>query len=181
MGGTRPAPSPVDVLDGDRNREPFRPGFGPVGLRPGARPASGRVLIAARRLVCRAGRFGPGSREGAVHTPCDLASGAAPFRGAGVMGNLLGWTRLGAFLGGNALALAALYMLLFSPVRDFLADQQSRIEQIAPRLDQAKSTLARNQAVAALAPAELSAGTQRFIQGDSLSLLNADLLTRLRQ
>jgi hypothetical protein len=96
------------------------------------------------------------------------------------MGHLLGWGRFGVFLGGNALALAALYLLLFSPVRDFLADQQSRIEQIGPRLEQARSTLARNQALASLDAAELSAGTQRFIQGDSVSLLNADLLTRLR-
>jgi hypothetical protein len=97
------------------------------------------------------------------------------------MSNLFGWGRFGAFLGGNALALAALYLLLFCPVRDFLADQQSRIEQIGPRLDQARSTLARNRALSSLDAAELSAGTQRFMQGESNSLLNADLLTRLRQ
>ena len=91
------------------------------------------------------------------------------------------WGRSIVFIGGNAAVLAALYALLLSPARDLLQDQQSRIEQAGPRLEQARSSRARNDAVSALDPAAISSVALWFLQGETASLLNADLLTRLRQ
>jgi hypothetical protein len=96
------------------------------------------------------------------------------------MDKLAGWGRFCLFIGANILALAALYLVLFRPAWDFVADQRARIEDIGPRLEQARASLDRGRAVLSLDP-ELSSAAERFVQGETLSIRNADLLTRLRK
>jgi hypothetical protein len=95
--------------------------------------------------------------------------------------NAMKWGRFGLFLGANALAVAGLGVLVAEPAIELLREQRARIEQGSTRLDQAQALMAREAALAAIEPAEIEQASQRFVQGDSASLANADLLTKLRQ
>jgi hypothetical protein len=95
--------------------------------------------------------------------------------------NVMKWGRFGLFLGANALAVVGLGLIVAEPGIELLREQRARIEQGSARLDQAQSLIAREALMAAIEPAEIEQASQRFVQGESGSLANADLLTRLRQ
>jgi hypothetical protein len=91
------------------------------------------------------------------------------------------WTRTTLFLFGNCIFAFGLYSFVFCPVRDQLRDQQDRIAQVAPKLEQARSSISRSLAFSTLDAAQITAASRRFVQGETANLLSADLLTRLRQ
>jgi Type II secretion system (T2SS), protein M subtype b len=91
------------------------------------------------------------------------------------------WCRFTAFIVANGLILACVYFLIVSPTVRLLSDRQALIEQRGRVLEQVKSVIARNRTVAAIDPEQVEAAAQRFLKGDSESLLSADLLKRLRQ
>jgi hypothetical protein len=92
-----------------------------------------------------------------------------------------GWLRSTIFLGANGVLVALVYLLLVVPAVDLLQDQRWRIEQGTLALEQARSVIARNEAISSVSPADVEAAAQRFIQGNRESLLDVDLLRRLRQ
>jgi hypothetical protein len=92
-----------------------------------------------------------------------------------------GWLRSIIFLGVNGLLVALVHLLLVVPAANLLQDQRQRIEQGTLALEQARSVIARNEAISSVSPADIEAAAQRFIQGNRESLLDVDLLHRLRQ
>ncbi|MER2263859.1 type II secretion system protein GspM [Methylobacterium oxalidis] len=86
-----------------------------------------------------------------------------------------------AFLGCNALALLLVSGLILSPALGLLSDQQEAIARMGPRLEQARSAIARDAALSEQDPAAIRDVAHRFVQGESESLLQADLLLRLRE
>jgi hypothetical protein len=92
-----------------------------------------------------------------------------------------GWGRFGVFVGANALCLAAIYALVLFPAWEYLHNQRLAIEYRLSRLEQGKAALARNTATSGLLQSRLTGAAARFVQGDDASLLNNDLLTRLRK
>ena len=99
-----------------------------------------------------------------------------------MMGGQAGkWVRLAGFVGLNGLALALVAIAAAEPLVTMLSQQRQRIELGVVRLARAEAARARGEAVAALDPELVERALTRFLQGDSSSLLNADLLTRLRQ
>lgn len=91
------------------------------------------------------------------------------------------WTRFAVFITANGLALAGIYILLVEPGLEMLRDQERRIKQNSLVLEHLNSTLTRKQSISSLDPIETERAAQRFLQGNTENLLNADLLTRLRQ
>ncbi|WP_132254001.1 type II secretion system protein GspM [Methylobacterium segetis] len=89
--------------------------------------------------------------------------------------------RFAVFLGCNALALLLVSGLILSPALGLLSDQQEAIARMEPRLEQARSAIARAAALSEQDPATLQDLAQRFVQGETESLLQADLLLRLRE
>jgi Type II secretion system (T2SS), protein M subtype b len=95
--------------------------------------------------------------------------------------DIVKWGRFVLFVLANGLAVAGLCVLFSTPAIDLLQEQRVRIEQGSALLQQASSVIARASLIAAIEPAEIEQAAQRFVHGESGSLANADLLTRLRQ
>ena len=91
------------------------------------------------------------------------------------------WARFAVFVTANGLALAGIYIFLVEPGFEFLRDQERQIKQNALVLEHLHSNLRRKQSISSLDPIETEKAAQRFLQGNTENLLNADLLTRLRQ
>jgi hypothetical protein len=91
------------------------------------------------------------------------------------------WSRFIAFVAANGLALVCVYLLVIEPALGLLTRQRDEIEQRTRVLEQVRSVIARNRMIASIDPSQIEAAAQRFLQGDSESLLSADLLRRLRQ
>ncbi|MGF9759502.1 type II secretion system protein GspM [Microvirga sp. 0TCS3.31] len=85
------------------------------------------------------------------------------------------------FLAAHALAALLLGLVVIVPGVSFLQDQRHRIEQGTLALERAHSALSRNEVVAALTPEQIATAANRYIQGDSEGLQNADLLGRLHR
>ena len=90
------------------------------------------------------------------------------------------WVRFVAFLGANALVVAAAYLLAVDPLLDLLRDQRKRIDHGRMIVKQRESAVARNEAFSPGDLSELDRIRGRFIQGEGTNPLNGDLLTRLR-
>jgi hypothetical protein len=95
--------------------------------------------------------------------------------------SLKAWSRFIAFIAANGLALVCVYLLVIEPSLGLLTRQKDEIEQRTRNLEQVRSVIARNRTIASIDPGQIEAAAQRFLQGDSESLLSADLLRRLRQ
>jgi hypothetical protein len=91
------------------------------------------------------------------------------------------WSRFIAFAAANGVALIGVYLLVIEPGLELLARQQDQIERRTRTLEQVRSVISRNRTIATIEPSRVEAAAQRFLQGDSESLLSADLLKRLRQ
>ena len=91
------------------------------------------------------------------------------------------WVRPAAFLAAHAFVALLLGFSIIVPGVAFLQDQRQRIEQGTLALERARSALSRNEVVAALSPEQIAAAANRYIQGTSEGLQNADLLGRLHR
>lgn len=91
------------------------------------------------------------------------------------------WVRPTVFLAAHTLVALLLALIVIVPSVGFLQDQRHRIEQTSLDLERANSALSRNGAVAALTPEQIAVAANRYIQGDSEGLQNADLLGRLHR
>lgn len=91
------------------------------------------------------------------------------------------WLRFGIFLGANLAVAAAVLMTLAGPAMDLLADQRRQLDAGILRLQQATAAANRSEQIANIDPAVVDRAFQRFLQGESESLLAADLQTRLRE
>jgi hypothetical protein len=91
------------------------------------------------------------------------------------------WCRFTAFMTMNGLVLGGIYFFVIGPCLELLSDQQALIEKRTQTLEQVKSVIARNRLIASIDPGQIEAASSRFLQGDSESLLSANLLKRLRQ
>ncbi len=89
------------------------------------------------------------------------------------------WLRPAAFLAAHMFVALLLGLVVIVPGVSFLQDQRHRIEQGTLALERARSALSRNEVVAAMTPEQIEAAANRYIQGDSEGLQNADLLGRL--
>lgn len=91
------------------------------------------------------------------------------------------WARFAVFVTANGLALAGIYIFLVEPGFEILRDQKKQIEHTALVLEHLRSNLTRKQSISSLDPIETEKAAQRFLQGNTENLQNADLFTRLRQ
>jgi hypothetical protein len=91
------------------------------------------------------------------------------------------WPRLAIFLTLNGLAVLAFGLLAVEPVFELLRTQRARIDAATVLLRQAAVAAERSRTLEALEPAAVEEAATRLIRGDSVSLLQADLLTRLRR
>ena len=91
------------------------------------------------------------------------------------------WARFAVFVTANGLALAGIYIFLVEPGFEILREQKKQIEHTALVLEHLRSNLTRKQSISSLDPIETEKAAQRFLQGNTENLQNADLFTRLRQ
>jgi hypothetical protein len=95
-------------------------------------------------------------------------------------GRLTTGSRRFAFLAAHAGAAAGVWIFVVAPGLGLLEEQRRGIERTAAALEQASAVLARQDRLAA-SPVPADGDADRFLNGGSASLIEADLITRLRQ
>lgn len=91
------------------------------------------------------------------------------------------WLRPAIFVGVNLIGLLSLYLVAIDPIVTFLQDRHQEIDRKAQTFVRMASLLERQQLISSVADESEIVSTQPFLQGETPSMLNADLLAKLRQ
>ncbi|MDB5641004.1 MAG: hypothetical protein JWN07_321 [Hyphomicrobiales bacterium] len=92
---------------------------------------------------------------------------------------MIDWRRSMLFLGVNMVGALALYFGVVETVRDALSGQQREIASLGEKIARGKAASTRYVELASLAPNETLRISKRFLQGDTMGLVSADLLRRV--
>jgi hypothetical protein len=91
------------------------------------------------------------------------------------------WRRFSVFVGANLAALGVLASFAILPFIELLQDQRQRIDQAMAGLHRMTSVLDRKEQIATRTETEGVWLSKPFLQGETLNVLNTELLSRLRR
>jgi hypothetical protein len=85
------------------------------------------------------------------------------------------------FLGANLVLLLIVYFIAVDPVVTFMQERHHEIDRKAQAFVRMASLIERQQSISSGVDEPAGVSTQPFLQGETPSILNADLLAKLRQ